>query len=139
MSNIYCISNDEVMLDSLLVILEAEGHEIKNQTNMDNAETNLTDFKTHLLIIDPESLNLDNQIKELVIKLKSGSLKNSLKTLLLVDPKNESPYFSPEDKSKDGVNFFDGHLSKPFSTTSLLNETKDLLRKGTQKNDDFFV
>ncbi len=131
MKKIYIIDDDRDIVESVSIVLKANGYEVSAQYDDENVVENVIKYSPDIIILDvmfPENSSAGFNIAR---DLKGDSKTESIPVIMLSAINERGSYagrFSNEDADKDWLPI-DIYLDKPVQPGELLEKVKYLLDK----------
>ncbi len=131
MAKIYIVDDDRDIVESISMVLKANGYEVDAQYNDENVVENILEKKPDLIILDVMFPENNSAGFEIARKIKSNNLLSNIPIIMLSVINERGIYighFSQQDIDPSWlpVNLF---LDKPIKPSELLQHVKNILKQ----------
>jgi len=131
MNKIYIIDDDRDIVESMSIVLKANGYEVSAQFDNENVIENVLKYNPDLIILDvmfPENSSAGFEIAR---ELKRNSKSENIPVIMLSAINERGSYpgkFSNEDADKEWLPI-SMYLDKPVQPGELLEKVKSIIKK----------
>ena len=131
MKKVYIVDDDRDIVESMSIVLKANGYEVSAQYDDENVIENVLQYEPDLIILDvmfPENSSAGFKIAR---ELKRSAKSEDIPIIMLSAINERGSYpgkFSNEDADKEWLPI-DMYLDKPVQPDELLEKVKSVLKK----------
>ncbi len=131
MSKIYIVDDDRDIVESMLIVLKANGYEVSAQYDDEDVVENIIKYVPDLIILDVMFPENNSAGFEIARKLKTNSKSEDIPIIMLSAINERGSYpgkFSNEDADKEWLPI-NMYVDKPVQPGELLEKVKSILQK----------
>ena len=131
MSKIYIVDDDRDIVESMLIVLKANGYEVSAQYDDEDVVENVIKYVPDLIILDVMFPENNSAGFEIARKLKTNSKSEDIPIIMLSAINERGSYpgkFSNEDADKEWLPI-NMYVDKPVQPGELLEKVKSILQK----------